>query len=272
MSSILEIASLLMDELHNLLDMLPLYIDLDDYKESYKIIFEIFFQAANDKPLLLNKDLYKDVRLSRVLYHVKNILNIVAEVIDRHGANAHELAHEMFRRAYAILDGFPKNMPRYVIICDGLSIVDVVYIAFRMKRKYMEHFIFPLINPGGITETYKFILEPHNYLQSTTLSLNIIAHNIAEKVHAKDFIVFKEYDKSIHQLRNVHATDIIDIMYSITSKLYDKIMNLKNEFSGIIMLLSDHGYDVIAKDVDLYDVEHCWRPHSLSVIASLLVI
>ena len=268
----MELASLLIDELQGFINTLSRYIDLDDYKEAYKVIFEIFYQAVNHRSFLLNKDLYKDARLSIVLYHARRLLNIVTEIVDKYSASIHALARETLRRAYALLAEVPEDMPRYVVICDGFSIIDAVYIAFRLKRKSMELFIAPLINPGGITETYKFILEPHSYLRNTNLTLNVIAHNIAERVHAKDAIVFRGYDDSIHQLRNVHATDIIDTMYTLTSKLYGKVMKLKNEFNGIVMLLSDHGYDVTVRDVNLYGVEHCWRPHSLSVIASLLIV
>jgi len=271
MSNSLEIASLLIDEFHSLINMLPRYIDLDKHKEIYKIIFEIFYQAVNRRTLLL-KNLCKDVRLSRILQHVRRTLNIVSGIIDRRVANIQTLAHEMLRRAYIVLAEVPENTPKYVIVCDGLSIVDAVYIAFRLKKENMEPFVAPLINPGGITETYKFILEPRSYLQYGNLTLNVIAHSIAKKICAKDAIVFRGYDDYIHRLRNIHAVNIINTMYSLTSKLYSKIAWMKSEFNGMIMLLSDHGYDVIAEDVNMCKVEHCWRPRALSVIASLLVV
>ncbi len=267
----LEIASLLINELHSLLSMLTQYIDLSDHEEEYKIIFEVFHQAAHRKPLLL-KNLHKDARLLSVLQYARKFLDHVSELADKRNINIHALAQEMLRRAYTVLAEVSKNNSKYVIICDGMSITDAIYIAYRLKKEHMEPFIFPLINPGGITETYKFILEPHDYLLNASLSLKNIAYSIARKVHAKNAIVFREYDYSIHRLRNVRVIDIINTMYSLTSKLYSKVIHLKSEFNGVIMLLSDHGYDVIVKDVDLYEVEHRWRPHSLSVIASLLVI
>jgi hypothetical protein len=272
MRNVAELASLLINELQDFINMLSRSIDLDNYRKVYKVVFEIFYQAVNHKSFLLSRDLYKDARLSTVLYRARRILDITTEVTDKHKASVHALAREMLRRAYALLAEAPEDKPRYVIVCDGFSIIDAVFIAFGLKREHMEPFIAPLINSGGITETYKFILEPYNYLQHDNLTLKVIAHKIAEKVRAKDFIVFRGYDDLIHQLRNERAAKILDEMYSLTSKLYSKIVRLKSEFNGMVMLLSDHGYDVIAVDADKYKMEHYWRPNSFSIIAPLLIV
>ncbi len=274
MDDILEVTSLLINEFHGLLSMLTRYIGFGDHEEEYKVIFEIFYQAAHREPLL-STNLHKDARLLGVLQYARKFLDHVSEVIYEHNADIHALAQEMLRRAYMVLAEVPESNPRYVIICDGMSVADAIYIAYRLRKEYkeyMELFITPLINPGGITETYKFILEPHSYFQSTSLTLKDIARKIAEKVHAKDAIVFRGYDETIHRLRNVHATDIVDEMYKLTSRLYSKIIQLKNGFSGVVMVLSDHGYDVIERGMGLYEMKHFWRPHFLSVIASLLIV
>lgn len=278
MGDILEEASLLINDLSDLLNMLTRYIGFGDHEEEYKIIFEIFYQAAYSKSLLLT-NLRKDARLLSVLQDARRFLDHVNEVIYKRHADIHALAQEMLRRAYTVLAEVPESNPRYVIICDGMSVVDAIYIAYRLRREHKEYrkiFITPLINPGGITETYKFILEPHSYFQSASLTLEDIARKIAEKVHAKDAIVFRDYDEAIHRSRNMHATDVINEMYELTSRLYSKIIQLKSEFNGVVMVLSDHGYDVIERGMGLYEVKHFWRPHSLphslSIIASLLIV
>jgi hypothetical protein len=164
MGDILEVASLLINELHGLLSMLTRYISFGDHEKEYKTIFEIFYQAAHRKPLL-STNLHKDARLLSVIQHARKFLDHVSEVICEHDADIHVLAQEMFRRAYTVLAEVPESNPRYVIICDGMSVADATYIAYRLRKEYkeyMEPFITPLINPGGITETYKFILEPHS--------------------------------------------------------------------------------------------------------------
>ncbi len=270
MSAVLEVASLLIDKLHTLLDMLHQYTNFDSPEKTYKAIFEMFYQASYHKPLL--KSLHKDARLLKILQYVRELLNIVNDVISERNIDIFALAREILRRAYTKLAETSENMPRYVIICDGLSIIDAMYIAYRLKKEGMKPSIIPLINPGGVTETYKFILEPHSYIQNINLTLNVIAHRIAEKIHAKDYEVFKEYDELIHQLKNVHAIDIIKKMYKLNSDLCNKITRLKKDFNSTIMILSDHGYDITEKSNGFYDVNHLWGPRSFSVIASLLII
>lgn len=271
MNTFLEVVSTSIDKLHEILIVLVRYINADNYENVYKIIFELFYRAVYNKPFLL-KNLHKDVRLFNVLQYTKKLMDYISNVAYRHCADLHIIAQEIFRRAYAFLEEIPKSSPRYVIFCDGISIIDTTYIAYRLKKEHMEPFIALLINPGGVTETYKFIFEPHSYLQGTNITLNDIAHKIARSISARDTIVFRDYDEAIHQLRDVHSTDIIDKMYGLTSRLYNKIIQLKNEFNGTVLLLSDHGYDIIEKNMNLYEVKHFWRPHSLSIVASLLII
>ncbi len=271
MNAVLETTTLLMNKLRALLNILLQYVNFDSLEEAYKVVFELFYQASRHKPFLL-KNLHKDARLSGMLQYAEELLSDVYEVISERNIDVLELAREMFRRASAELAEASKSASKYVIVCDGLSIIDALYIACRLKREGAELFIAPIINPGGATETYKFILEPHSYIQNADLTLNDIARRIAEKMRAKDYIVFRDYDEFIHQLKSVRASDIIGTMYTLTSKLYSKITQLKGGFGSTIIMLSDHGYDIVEKEGGLYDVNHSWSPRSLSVIASLLIV
>jgi len=265
---ILEKASLLIDRFHDLLDALTQRIDLNDNKEIYKVIFEIFHQTAYGRPLLL-KDLWKDARLLSVLNLTREFLNLVHETINNYSANLSALAQEMFRKALMEVSKLPKSLPRYVIMCDGLSIIDATYIAYTMKKEGVNLFVAPLINPGGVTETYKFVLEPHAYLRGVNFTLKDLARKIAEMVNAKGFTVFGDYDRTIHQLKDVEVSNIVDTMYRLTLKLYDEIIRRRN---FVVIVLSDHGYDIVEKSASLYEVRHSWSPSSLSVIAPLLVV
>jgi len=264
----LERASLLIDKFHDLLNVLAQRIDLSDDKEAYSVIFEIFHQAVHGKPLLL-RDLRKDVRFLSALNLAREFLNLVNETVDNYSASLSALAQEVFRKALMELDRRPRSLPRYVIACDGLSVIDATYIAFIVKKEGMKPFVAPLINPGGVTETYKFVLEPHAYLQGANLTFKDIARRIAEKINARYFVVFVDYDKAIHQLKDVEVSNIVDTMYRLTLGLYSEIAQLRN---SIIVVLSDHSYDIVERDAGLYETKHSWNPRSLSVVAPLLVV
>jgi len=267
----MDVASMVINEFNGFLTDLNRYIDSNDYEYVYKIIFELYYQVAYGKSFLL-KNLYKDVRLSNLLRCAKKLIDYVDDVARRHYADLDAVARETLRRVYAVLEELPQRNPRYVILCDGLSIIDSTYIVYRLRKKLMEPFAALLINPGGATETYKFILESYAYMQNTIFSLNDVARRVAEKISAKDAVVPRDHDESIHRLKMMRNTDIVDQMYKLTSRLYDKIVQLKREFNGVVMLLSDHGYDIVERDSGLYDVYHSWKPHSLSIISSILVI
>jgi len=267
----MDVASMVINEFNRFLTDLSRYIDSDNYEYVYRIIFELFYQVAYGKPFLL-KNLYKDVRLSNLLRCAKKLIDYVDDVARRHYADLDAIAREILRRVYAVLEELPQKNPRYVILCDGLSIIDTTYIVYRLRKRLMEPFVALLINPGGVTETYKFILEPYAYMQNVNVSLNDVARRVAEKVSAKGAVVLRDHDESIHRLKMMRNTDIVDQMYKLTSRLYDKIVQLKSEFNGVVMLLSDHGYDIVERDPDLYEVNHSWKPHSLSIISSILII
>jgi len=276
--SIIKLTSLLVDKLQNLVDAFYHYVDLNHYNrvEAYKLILETFYQAIDYKQSLLGKDLRKDIRLLRMLDSARKFLDTITEVEEKYGASVPALVRETFRRARAVLANVPEDIPRYVIICDGLSIIDMIYIVTRLRKELEKNsmkgfFVAPLINPGGVTETYKFILEPHIYLYNGSLTLDDIAKNITKQLLAKEYIVFREYDRLLHQLKSVHVNTIVDTMFKLTSELYNKILHLKKEFHSVVVLISDHGYDIVTGD-GMYKIEHFWRPRSLSIIASLAIV
>jgi len=265
---ILERASLIINKFHDLLNALAQRVDLNNDKRAYSVIFEIFHQAVHGKPLLL-RDLRKDVRLLSTLNLAKEFLDFVSETVNNYSASLSALTREVFRKAFMELDKLPRNLPRYVIVCDGFSVIDATYIALAIKREGIKSFVAPLINSGGVTETYKFLLEPHVYLQGADLTLEDVARRIAEKIDAKVSVVFGDYDKTIHQLKDVEIGKIMDTMYKLTLRLYGEIIRLRN---SIVIVLSDHSYDIVERGAGLYETKHSWSPRSLSVVAPLLII
>jgi hypothetical protein len=70
----------------------------------------------------------------------------------------------------------------------------------------------------------------------------------------------------------LRASDAIDLMYDVTLRLTNKLEYLRREYNAIMLLLSDHGYDVIPEAGSIYRFDHRWRPRSLSILSPLLVI
>jgi len=271
MTTPMDVASMVINEFNEFLADLSRYIDSDNYEYDYRIIFELFYQISYGKPFLL-KNLYKDARLSNLFRRAKKLIDYIDDVARRLYANFDAIAREILRKVYAVLEELPQKNPRYVILCDGLSIIDSAYIAYRLRKRSIEFFAALLINPGGVTETYKFILEPYIYMQNINVSLNDIARILAEKVGAKSAVVIRDYDESIHRLKMMRNTDVVTQMYKLTSRLYDKIVQLKSEFNGVVIIFSDHGYDILEGDSGLYEVNHSWKSRSLSIVSSILVI
>jgi hypothetical protein len=60
-------------------------------------------------------------------------------------------------------------------------------------------------------------------------------------------------------------------MYSITQKLELKMRSLKRE-GATIVLLSDHGYDVVPVGSGKFRTQHRWNLRSLSILAPVMVV
>jgi len=250
-------------ELHNSLGRIFKYLDKND-KEAYEILFNIFHYSATGSILTTTKPL-EDARFINILDTTKRFLEIVFEVYNKYTASLANIAHYVYDMT---LSHFRSNK-KYILLYDGMSIIEALYIAHKMRP---VNFIGVMINPGGVTETYKFIMGSHKYL-TRVQRLEEIIRQIAKETGAQAQI-FRDYDDAIHRIENLGGLDpqtIIDEVYNITLRLEARLNFLKRE-GATIMLISDHGYDVVPAIPKRFKMQHKWAQHALSIIAPILVL
>ncbi len=243
---------------------------VSDDREVYGALFNILHYLVSGSSPTQEPPL-GDVRFRCTMDYVRELLEYAFRIHNDYRAGLSVLAREMYNRSLSNLKlrGGATKTTRYLLLCDGMSMVEALYIAYRLRPS----FIGVILNPGGVTETYKLILEPHAYFkQDGQITLNDIAQRIAGELGAEGYYVFRDFDERIHSGRIVRASDVIDLMYGVTLKLANKLEYLKREYNATILVLSDHGYDVMPEAGSVYKLDHRWRPRSLSILSPLLVI
>jgi hypothetical protein len=240
---------------------------ISDDKEVYEALFNILYYSATGSGFTTRAPL-EDARFTHVLSSAKKLLEYAFELNDKYKASLSSVAREVYRMAKLAMY---NEHPKYIVLCDGASLIEALYVAYKVGP---AAFIGVAINPGGNTETYKFILEPHEYVaREASLALREIAQRIASEVGA-EYEVFREIDDaiSINSGKVMAPSTVVNIMYGIASKLTKKLNSLKRTFDATIMMVSDHGYDVIPRGSDVFGIQHCWSPRALSVLAPLVVL
>jgi hypothetical protein len=243
---------------------------VNDDRRVYGILFNILHYLVAGLSLIQEPPL-RDVRFRCTMDHMRELLEYAFRIHSNYKASLNVLARKMYNRSLLNLKlrGETTKTTRYFLLCDGMSMVEALYIAYRLEPS----FIGVILNPGGITETYKLVLEPHAYFEKDRqITLNTIAQRMAEELGAEEYYVFRDFDERIHSSRVTRVNDIIDLMYSVTLKLANKLEYLRREYNATILVLSDHGYDVIPEAESIYRFDHHWRPRSLSILSPLLVI
>jgi hypothetical protein len=243
---------------------------VSDEREVYRVLFNIHHYLATGLSLSPESPL-KDVRFRCTMDSLGEFFENAFRIHDNYRASLGVLAREMYNTGllHLKLRGETTKTTKYILLCDGMSMTEALYIAYRLRPS----FIGVILNPGGITEMYKLILEPRAYFeQDRQITLNTIAQRIAEELGAEEYYVFREFDERIHSSRIVRASDAIDLMYSVTLRLANKLEYLKRGYNATILVLSDHGYDVIPEAGSIYRFDHHWRPRSLSILSPVLVI
>jgi hypothetical protein len=243
---------------------------VSDEREVYRVLFNIHHYLATGLSLSSESPL-KDVRFRCTMSSMREFFENAFRIHENYKASLSVLAREMYNRGllHLKLRSETTRTTKYILLCDGMSMVEALYIAYRLRPS----FIGVILNPGGITETYKLVLKPRAYFeQDRHITLNTIAQRIAEELGAKEYYVFREFDEWIHSGRIVGASDAIDLMYDVTLRLTNKLEYLRREYNATILVLSDHGYDVIPEAGSIYRFDHRWRPRSLSILSPLLII
>jgi hypothetical protein len=231
----------------------------------YETIFNILHFSVAGR-LLTEAKLSGDPRFVDVLSTSKKFLDNILRIYDEYRACISNIASEVFDRVLYFLKR-SKGLKHFVF-CDGMSLTEALYLAGKLRANIIN----VIINPGGVTETYKFILGSREYIAKQP-NLDVVVETIAKKAGASHTI-FREYDEAVHKIGSSEGLDprsIVEKMYSITLRLELTIHSLKKE-GATIVLLSDHGYDVVPVGSGKFKTQHRWGPRSLSIPASVMII
>ncbi|MCG2864877.1 MAG: hypothetical protein L7H04_03330 [Vulcanisaeta sp.] len=238
---------------------------INEDSRAYEIIFNVLHYGVTERDFVTQR-LSVNPRFVEVLEVARKFLDSIYDMYDKLRDCAPDIASDVFNDVLTQL-GHAKK-PKYFVFCDGMSIREALYLADRLGAKSIK----TIINPAGVTETYKFILGAREYVTKQP-NLDEVIRRIAEGAGAQ-YIIFREYDEAIHQIEGSEGLDprsIVEKMYSITQKLELKMRSLKRE-GATITLLSDHGYDVVSVGSGKFRTQHRWNLRSLSILAPVMVV
>jgi len=238
---------------------------ISEYRRVYEVIFNIVHYGVIGA-LLTDPELPRDARIVSFLDVADNFLKKIFEIHDKYRANISNIAHNVFDGVLHLLKQI-KGFKR-VMFCDSMSIVEALYIAYKMRAGFIN----VVINPGGVTETYKFLLGAEEYMARQP-RLEEIVSAIARRAGAS-YTIFRDYDETVHMFESSEGVEpqlIVDKMYSATLRLESTLSRLKSEGTTVV-LLSDHGYDIVPLIPGKFKTLHRWSPRSLSIIAPVLII
>ncbi len=162
----------------------------------------------------------------------------------------------------------------FLILCDCLALPEYAFILTEFAHKLSSSDILFMINPGGKTKTFEFLAG--NYLNvdySRELSLEDIASGLARKLNCSGYTLFREMDMLIHKFERIGFTSIRSMVEAFHGGISSLIASIKALLtSHTVLLLTDHGYDVMTKDGRIYPYHKWTGESSLSIIAPALVL
>jgi hypothetical protein len=251
---------------------------LKDDREVYAALHDIFHYVATGDELTISKKYVTDPRLQNFMNETRNFLNYVWSLHKEYVASMDVIAKEIYKHALDILRDVGTSSNIHVFACDALSIVDALFIVYKLSTEYKlrPKFFGTIINPSGKTSTYKFLLDPKRFLEegeNVTL-MNAVRNAISSILNTSiDITKFDDIDKFIHDNESISFNDVsimIDNLYGLVSSLYMKVKYLVAN-NIVVFLVSDHGYD-IQKISSEYRLRHGSGPNSLSILAPIFII
>jgi hypothetical protein len=264
-----------LDEIITLLDGFS-YLKYD--REVYAALHDIFHYVATGDELTISKKYVTDPRLQNFMNKTYSFLNYVWSRHKEYVASMDVIAKEMYKRALDILKNVGTSNNIHVFACDALSIVDALFIIYKLSTEYKlrPRFFSTMINPSGKTSTYKFLLDPKRFLEegeNVTL-MNAVRNAISSILNTSiDITKFDDIDKFIHDNESISFNDVLTMinnLYGLVSSLYMKVKYLVTN-NIVVFLVSDHGYD-IQKISSEYRLRHGSGPNSLSILAPIFII
>ena len=250
---------------------------LKDDREVYAALHDIFHYVATGDELIISY--VTDPRLLSFMDRTRSFLYYVWSRHKEYVASMDVIAKEIYKRALDILRDVGTSNNIHVFACDALSIVDALFIVYKLSTEYKlrPRFFGTIINPSGKTSTYKFLLDSKRFLEEgENISLmNAVRNAISNILNTNNINItkFNDIDKFIHDNENIgfnDASTIINKLYELVSSLYENIKHLVAN-NIIVVIVSDHGYD-IQKVSSEYRLRHGLGPNSLSILAPVLII
>ncbi|MHA1664975.1 MAG: hypothetical protein ACTSVW_04005 [Candidatus Njordarchaeales archaeon] len=238
-------------------------------EELYKFIIDLIMQVVNNKTIYTQRNLEMDVQWRDTIKAFREYLDTIEDITNRYIASIYKLYRD-------VLDGLRAEITSsnvcYVILCDALSIIEAIYLVLAHEKNF--RYATTLINPGGNTETYKYLASLITDEQFESLTLPVISRYVKRFLNAKDCIVFRDIDETVHQIEKgeVDSSFLLRILYRNASRLYNKIKNLIDIYDASVVLMSDHGYDIVHLYNDKYSLKHSWKGvKSISNLAPVII-
>ncbi|MEM0048904.1 MAG: hypothetical protein QW253_02325 [Metallosphaera sp.] len=238
---------------------------------------EIYEQSA----LTCFYSAYKEGAYRKVLSNplLEGAINACGRFIgaaNRLSSTAQSMSGQTILYSIKRIENFTKISKKktFLILCDCLSLPEYTLIFTEFADKVSFRDMFFMINPGGKTKTFEFLAE--NYLNvdySKEPSLEDIANGLARKLNCSEQMLFRDMDRLIHKFEKVGFTSIrsmVETFYESISRLVARIKALSTSYT--VLLLTDHGYDVMLKNGRIYPYHKWSREPSLSIIAPALIL
>jgi hypothetical protein len=259
--------TVLLNYLDEIVGLLNVFRYLKDDREVYVTLHNIFHYIIS-RNTLTSSNYVMDPRLQSFMSKVLEFLLHVQQLQSEYVASTNIIAEEVYRLVQDKLRAALSSKHIHVFVCDALSIVDALFIAYKLKPRFFGI----IINPSGKTTSYKFHLDPKKFLENEeNLSLmNAVgrALNVGTNISK-----FDDIDRFIHENEDVDFNDaltIINKLYNIVLSFYTKVKQLITH-NIITVIVSDHGYDIESAS-SRYRLKHGLGPNTLSILAPILII
>ena len=168
------------------------------------------------------------------------------------------------------------DKPMYILLCDALSLSEYMFLIYYFHNLIDLKNTLCAINPSGKTSTFKYLAEEYFKLRlvssSNETTMNTIAETLRIRLNAKGCSVFREFDRLIHEdVKYSDFNSLLDALFNVVSNLQKRIDALVDD-NYKILILADHGYDIIFSE-EGWTLTHKWREGMcLSTLVPILTI
>lgn len=236
---------------------------VNDFKQAYSLIFKCIWQSIN--PILF-PEINSRYELVDFIKEVRDLIKEANSKARRMGAAAKFLLLEALRKVEITMKNSNSS---YVVLCDGLSIIEMLAIIYYFRDQINLETVMCGINPSGKTGTFKYLAE--HYVKTTVrgdvdeLTMRNIAQKLRDKLGCAGYRFFSEIDHFVHRSRCsplFSCMKLINNLFNCTSKLINILRELKD---GKILILADHGYDIITENMSKWYLDHRFNMDELSL-------